>query len=81
VSSIHILVLSIVCLVLGTLLLLFERGDAMATVLITTGVGGISANAIAANRNAKASERRAQNAQTETQMLRLDKLRQESPRE
>lgn len=50
---------------LGVVLLLFDKSDAMATVLITSGATGLTGGHVVAKRQAAASSKRAQEAQAE----------------
>jgi Tfp pilus assembly protein PilV len=64
------LILSVTCILAGTLLLLFSKGEAMAAVLVTAGVGGLSRVTQVATRERNEAREREQEAMETTQMLR-----------
>ena len=76
-SVVHVALSPIVWLAVigfGVLLLLLGKGDAMATVLITAGVGGLTGGSVVAKRQAAASDKRAQEALEQTQTIIRERL-------
>lgn len=58
-TSAHVLALSVACIAAGTLLLLFQRSEAMAATLIAAGIGGFGKEVADAKRAAKREAKRA----------------------
>lgn len=71
-NSAHVLALSVACIAAGTLLLLFERSEAIAGTLIAAGVGGFSKEVVAAKAKARNETRAREEAQNETRELRRE---------
>lgn len=63
--SSHVLALSVACIAAGTLLLLFQRSEAMAATLIAAGIGGMGKDAADARKAAKKEAARADGAERE----------------
>ena len=78
-AGIHILVLSVVCIIAGVVLSILRLGDASAIMLVTAGTGSLATSVVSARSKAAASAKRELEAMEETQVLRreLKKVRKQ----
>lgn len=68
-SSTHVLVLSVACILAGTILLICKASEAMASTLIVGGIGGFSREVAVAKQEKRKQEQRAEEALNETREI------------
>jgi hypothetical protein len=73
-TSTHVLILSLACIAGGVVLLLFNKSEAMSSVLLLAGAGGFAKEIRATNARSRESRAKAEEALEATQTLRRDLL-------
>lgn len=79
-SSLHTLIASLGCIIVGAFLLRGKDGDATGILLVSTGIAGITASSAQAHQKAKVAEKKTQEMFEETQTLRRERDRERDHR-